>query len=291
MRVSVIVPCFNHERYVAACLAAICAQDWDDLEVIVLDDGSTDGTWAAIERFTPPPTVRFERSTGPNRGASVTLNAGLVRATGDYVTICNSDDLFSPGRIRTLVDALREGGARFAFSRVRCIDAKGRDVTDLWPYARSLARTQDRIAQAPAIGFALALSNVAISTGNFFFERSLLQTVGGFRPYKLVHDWDFILRVLLETEPLFVDEPLYEYRLHSNNSFTSLLGSVAAVECPELMRRFLKAATLGQPHNERCPSPRNWPGYFEAFIEEHAYEPYLAQWDTIDGPAYPLGAA
>jgi hypothetical protein len=136
------------------------------------------------------------------------------------------------------------------------------------------------------VGFALTLTNVAISTGNFFFRRSLYREVGEFRPYKLCHDWDFILRCLLCTEPVYVPEPLYGYRLHTANSFSSLMSTAAAVECPELMRRFMLAATTRFTRNRLCPSPTNWPQLFEAFIQEHHYEPYLAGWEAIDEPFY-----
>lgn len=289
MRVSVVVPVYNHQRYVTACLASICDQGWPDLELIVIDDGSKDDSWSLIEGFPYPRGVlpKLERSV--NRGASTTLNVGLARATGEVIALCNSDDVFLPGRLTTMVRALESSSRDFAFSRVRCLDGHGRDVTASAPYAQELARKQDEIAAMPAVGFALMLTNVAISTGNFLFRRSLLDALGGFRPYKLVHDWDFILRALLLTEPLFVDAPLYGYRLHGENSFPSLLSSVAAVECPELMRRFLKAASAARPRNALCPSPLNWPGFFEAFVEEHHYEGYLQEWERIDAPWFPLG--
>ena len=129
------------------------------------------------------------------------------------------------------------------------------------------------------------MTNVAISTGNFFFERSLVAAVGYFRPYRYAHDWDFLLRCLLFTEPVFVAEPLYSYRLHAHNSFISL-ASVAAIECPELMRRFVRATITGRYPNRLAPSPRNSPGYFEVFLEEHGCQPYLVGWSDVDDVVY-----
>ncbi len=284
MLLSVVVPCFNHERYVEECLRSIDAQDVD-LEVLLVDDGSTDETWDRISCFdwTPGRHVRALRT--PNRGAHAALNTGLSLASGHYVALCNSDDRYGPGRLKTLVNALVREQARFAFSGVRFVDAQGEDISAAWPYAKELVARQAAITRFASVGFALVPSNVTISTGNFVFERSLLDEVGYFRPYRYVHDWDFVLRTLLVTEPLYVPQPLYDYRLHPQNSFLALEQD-AARECPELMRRFLKAAHAREPKNRLCPSPSRWPFYFESFLEEHRYQPYLAAWDQVDDPFF-----
>lgn len=279
-RVSIVVPVFNHARYVEACLGSLCAQAWADLELIVLDDGSTDDSWERVRSFPVPAGVRLVRETAPNRGAAAVLNDGLGRATGQWVAICNSDDLFAPDRVRALAAELQSSGARFAFSAISCIDEAGKDVTSRWPYARSLAAIQARIATYPTVGFSLLVSNGAISTGNFFFERSLFDEVGGFRPLKLTHDWDFLLRCLLVTEPRYVARPLYRYRLHAANSFLGLLGPVAKDEDDALLRSFLQAACSAPPANPTCPSPAHWPEFFSAFLEAHHLERGLERWSA-----------
>lgn len=284
-RVSVVVPCYNHGAYVERCLAAIDAQDYPDLEVIVVDDGSRDDSWARINAHRWRPGISVHPVRLENRGAHAALNHGLDLATGDFIALCNSDDYFAPARLRTLVERTQDAGARFAFSGVRFVDDAGTDVSEKVPYARDLVRRQAEIAGYPTPGFAIVLTNVAISTGNFFFARSLLEEIGYFRPYRYCHDWDFLLRALLVTEPLYVPEVLYWYRLHGQNSFTAL-DSAAAWECPELMRRFMRGTIAERHANRLAPSPRNWPGYFEYFVEEHHYQPYLVGWDGVDGVAY-----
>jgi glycosyltransferase involved in cell wall biosynthesis len=286
MEFSVVVPCYNHERYVAACLEAIDRQDVDGLEIIVIDDGSKDRSWELIDghQFSPRHTVKKLRT--PNRGAHAALNLGLAEATGKYVALCNSDDLFAPDRLQALRQAVVEHGARFAFSKVWYVDGDGRDVTQSSAYAAELKGKQDAISTFPSVGWALIPTNVTISTGNFFFERSLAIEVGAFRPYRLVHDWDFVLRALLVTEPLYVPRALYGYRLHGTNSFTGLLGEVAARECPELMRRYWKAASAAAPTNRLAPSPARWPYFCETYLKDLKYEPYLTGWEGIDGPFY-----
>jgi glycosyltransferase involved in cell wall biosynthesis len=281
--VSVIVPCYNHERYVAGCLDAIDAQV-PPLEIVVIDDGSSDGTWEEISKFRFQRRHEVVRIRSTNRGAHAALNEGLRRARSPWVAICNSDDVFAPRRLQSLMNWAERSKARFLFSSISCIDDAGREVVNA--YAKNLLGKQSSISAFPTVGWALVESNVAISTGNFFFERKLVDEVGFFRPYRLVHDWDFVLRALLVTEPVWVPEPLYAYRLHGSNSFTALMGEVAARECPELMRRYWKAAVRTRPSNVLAPSPHHWPVFGDLFLKELKYQPYMTDWDRVDGPFY-----
>jgi glycosyltransferase involved in cell wall biosynthesis len=210
---------------------------------------------------------------------------GIHLASGDYIALCNSDDAFLPQRLSAMASRLVSSPNRFAFSAVRFVDAAGNDISAVSPFARDLVEKQSAIAGFPSVGFALTLTNVAISTGNFFFAKSLVADIGYFRKYRYCHDWDFALRALLFTEPLYVPEPLYLYRLHGANSFLGL-DSAAATECPELMRRYMKAARQGHYPNQLAPCPANWPVFFDVFIAEHGYEPYLTGWESIDGVFY-----
>lgn len=285
MTVSIIVPCYNHERYVTQCLASLDAQDHEDLEIIVIDDGSKDATWEHISRYRWRANRRVKTLRVPNGGAHAAINRGMDMATGEFITVCNSDDYFAPQRISRLLRAMQTNDTPLVFSGVRCVDSQGHDITDSWPFAQDLHRKQLEIREHPSVGFAIVLTNVAISTGNMLFRRSLLEQIGYFRPYRYCHDWDFLLRSLLIGEPVYVPEPLYFYRLHPGNSFLAL-QEAAAHECPELMRRFMKATMTQRFANRLAPSPRNWPGFFEYFIEAHGYQPYQKEWAGIDGVFY-----
>jgi glycosyltransferase involved in cell wall biosynthesis len=283
MRISVVVPCFNHERYVSECLASIDAQDHADLEIIVIDDGSTDASWQKISEFAPTQGHTVRRVQKRNEGAPSALNRGLALATGEVIAICNSDDCFAPGRLTAMTKELVEKRGRFAFSAVAFVDESGAELPVDHAYAMELRERQRAIATHPTVGFALLRSNVAISTGNFVFTRSLLAEIGHFRAYRYCHDWDYLLRALLETEPVYISRELYRYRLHSRNSFRALAAS-AEIECPDLLRRFMRASLSDQYPNRRAPSRRNWPVYFDYFIDRLGYGPYLLDWDKIDDP-------
>lgn len=110
--VSVIVPCYNAERFLAATVDSVLAQDYAPLQLVLVDDGSTDGTRALIESWGSKATPVF----GPNRGASEARNAGLAAAEGDFILYLDADDLLLPGTIAGRVQALTAAGADVAYT-------------------------------------------------------------------------------------------------------------------------------------------------------------------------------
>ena len=117
----------------------------------------------------------------------------------------------------------------------------------------------------PSVGFALLRENVAISTGNLIFRRSLFERVGGFRPLLYCHDWDLLLRSVLVAEPAFVPALLYEYRIHETNSYRAL-GEVAVRETEAVLISYFSAVRRGCFANPLAPAPANWPGLFETMM-------------------------
>lgn len=94
--ISIVVPVYNGARFLAECLDSLAAQDHPAIEIVVVDDGSTDGSAAVAERFGAgrAPTVRVLRH--PHRGLGTTRNAGVDAASGDFVAFCDADDTWKP---------------------------------------------------------------------------------------------------------------------------------------------------------------------------------------------------
>ena len=105
--ISILIPAYNHERYVKTCIRSVLDQDWPRIELIVIDDGSKDGTWSELQRVREECERRCERvvfETQSNRGTCVTGNRlyGLMR--GDFnMTVASDDALAGPGSLRALV--------------------------------------------------------------------------------------------------------------------------------------------------------------------------------------------
>jgi glycosyltransferase involved in cell wall biosynthesis len=273
--VSVIVPSFNHAHYLEQCLESVFMQTYPYVEIVLIDDGSSDRSLQvarALKRHSP-----FEMTilAQHNRGAHEAINRGLHMAKGFYATILNSDDYFHPDRLTRCVTAAEAASSQFAFTKVGYVDQFNSDVSQVDPYAIDLVIKQNSIESYMTVGFSLLESNVAISTGNFFFTKALFEIVGEFDNLRYCHDWDYILRSLLHAEPLYIDETLYYYRLHRSNSFRDL-ADVARHECPYLMRKFF---SLGKTtvQNPLAPTANNWGEYFWTFIERIRYATYLAK--------------
>jgi glycosyltransferase involved in cell wall biosynthesis len=101
--VSVVIPAYNRERYLAEAISSVLAQGLDGTEVIVVDDGSTDGTAAAATRFPGVACLRLQ-----HRGAAAARNAGIAAAGGELLAFLDSDDLWAPGKLASQLARLQE---------------------------------------------------------------------------------------------------------------------------------------------------------------------------------------
>ena len=169
-----MIPAYNHARYLEAALESLFAQTYRNVEIMLIDDGSTDDT-ADVARRT------LERSPFPhrmihraNRGAARTLNEAFELASAPYVNVLNSDDMFETSRLQMMVDQVAATGASWGFSAIAFIDAAGGDVDLLHdPRAYPLACSISAVPAARSTGFALLAANVVVSSGNLFCSRAL----------------------------------------------------------------------------------------------------------------------
>jgi len=237
-RVSVIMPAYNHERFVGVSFDSVIRQSLRDIELIVVDDGSQDGTGVLLDQLAESCTTHAVTVVHqPNEGAHAAINRGLARARGEFVAIINSDDLYESTRLEIMLAAMRERPADFAFSGSRFIDDDGVELGTGNPYVEELRKG---IARSLAFGdplIPLLQDNVAISTGNFVLRRTLLEKTGGMSAFRVCHDWDFILAASYFTPLAFVPEPLYHYRVHHANTFSGL-RIYAHLESDQVLDRF-----------------------------------------------------
>jgi glycosyltransferase involved in cell wall biosynthesis len=235
----------------------------NDLELIVVDDGSVDESIATLAQLAKQDS-RVRLFSRANKGAPTTINEGIARARGKWIGILNSDDLYAVNRLQLMLEVLERTDASWGFSRVEVIDGSGhRAQSARADWYRDL---QAEIQGWPTTGYALLKANVAISTGNLFFARRLFELVGSFRELELVHDWDFALRLLYHAEPVYVDQPLYCYRLHDQNTIGRIAQTTTDREVAFILRDFFLAVALDKPPNTLAPNAYTWPGYFEETV-------------------------
>ena len=256
--VSIIVPAYNHELYIVETIQSILDQDYPNLEIIIINDGSTDNTETLAKKVLAGSPVSFQFISQMNSGAHVAINTGIKLAKGEYLAVLNSDDYFFPSRISIMVGELIKHKRRFAYSKVLHIQTNG----DPHPYQEQYLSQIERAVIFPTMSFELLRNNIAVTTGNFIFHRSLIVEIGDFDKHITCHDWDFILRVLLVEEPLFIDQILLAYRIHPQGTLQLNLEKVNA-EINQIMLNYLEKAD--QAINPLAPTPKNWGDYWALF--------------------------
>ena len=118
-RVSVVLVTWNSAQHLPRCLSAIAQQSWSDAELIVVDNGSTDGS-------ADHATIR----NPDNRGFAAAVNQGIAAAHGEFVLLCNPDAFLEPDYIRRVVEALDEAGESFGMATGKLLSASGDDIVD-----------------------------------------------------------------------------------------------------------------------------------------------------------------
>ena len=200
--VSVVIPAYNASGYVREAAESALAQTFDDLEVIVVDDGSTDDTAAVADGL----DVRCVRQS--NQGVSAARNRGIAESTGRYVAFLDADDAWLPAKLATQLDALRSNSARrLSYSALLVTDA-------------SLEPVEVRRGElhGSALETLLLRGNVVGGGSNVICERELFDRAGGFDPtLSQCADWDMWVRLAALTDFAYVDEPLVRYRRHESS--------------------------------------------------------------------------
>jgi CDP-glycerol glycerophosphotransferase len=140
-RISVVVPIYDVEDYLDECLRSIAGQTHGDLEVVMVDDGSTDSSAAIAERFARH-DPRFTLIRQPNAGLGAARNTGLDAASGEYLAFADSDDVLPPDAYERLLATLERTGSDFATGNVQRLSSEGR--TQAAFLATTFARTRRR---------------------------------------------------------------------------------------------------------------------------------------------------
>ena len=271
MRTSVIIPCYNHERFIGEAIRSVLEQDHPDLELVVVDDGSTDGSIEAIERTMAnfgEADARLHSQS--NHGAHSAINTGIELSSGQCIALLNSDDAYAATRISRIIKKADNRELFFIFTGIDFVDGAGNRLASEHPHSRWYQRIAENRATAPTLGFSLLQDNISVTSGNFAFSRSLYDQLGGFSDYKFCHDWDFLMRATRLVEPDFLEAPLLHYRAHDSNT-THSLRHVQEEEVSGALNRFLQlCADEGAP-NPLAPCPENWPSFFETYARKTTF--------------------
>lgn len=207
---SIIIPCYNAETWISECLDSVIAQTYRPLEVIVIDDGSTDSSLKIIQRCATqyPDLIRYESTS--NRGACTARNTGFRTSRGEYVMFLDADDVIEPTAIAELVYALHNTDYGIAACNWRYL-RHSRDKLAVFGAPRSPKNLND--IERELAGYYNPL-------GSLLFTQTAVTSVGGWdESLSAFQDVDLKLRCLLQGIKLVrINQIGFFYRLHDGIS-------------------------------------------------------------------------
>ncbi|MCC6850398.1 MAG: glycosyltransferase [Deltaproteobacteria bacterium] len=210
-RVSVVLPVYNHLRFLPEAIGSVLAQTYTDFELVIVNDGSTDGTREYLDTLADPRIVVVHQE---NRRLPGALNTGFARACGELLTWTSADNHCAPLFLEALVGALdRFPEAGFAYAAFAWIDDESR-IT-------GIHRDQEVTVRS------LLKQNPGIAA--FLYRRACRDAVGEYDPaLDGAEDWDMWLRIVERFPAVYVPEILYYYRLHADSMTVKHRERVAA---------------------------------------------------------------
>ena len=211
-KVSVFISNYNYARYLPECLDSILAQTYQDFEIVIVDDGSTDNSLEILmdyKRRYPEKIHHYWHPGHANKGLSVSSNLAISKAQGEYLAWTGSDDMWYPEKLERQIEQLdSDPRLGMVYSYADFVDGEGRvlpgragiDITsDPNPVGRML-----RSCHPPAMTVVI--------------RRQCLEEVGVFdETLPTIQDWDLWIRVFSRWKVGFIDRPLAKYRIHGNN--------------------------------------------------------------------------
>lgn len=232
--VTVIVPVYNHERYIGECLDSIAGQNYHNIEVIIINDGSTDSSALVIERWLHHNAdISVKYINKKNEGLCNTLNVALSLAQGEYIAFIASDDVWLPTRLERQVAFLEDNkNIGLVFADAYFIKGYDKTTVKYSHYKPDIPRRYLNCIQNANIYESLLVSNSILSL-TVLVRRECVTNVGSFDPTLKYEDYDMWLRIARRYPVAYIDDPLAYYRIHesnfSNDSIVMLIGAIQSI--------------------------------------------------------------
>jgi glycosyltransferase involved in cell wall biosynthesis len=226
--VSVVIPAYNAERYIAKTLDCLMQQTLRDFEILIVNDGSTDGTKSVIEKFFFDRRIRyFEKANG---GTGSALNIGHREAKGKYITWCSADNIYMKNFLMTLsqcLDITSKQGVHFVYSDFLYIDQNDRVMQEV-------RHNQPQPAQDLINGYDIGMS--------FMYTKELWDNVGDYSS-DICEDFNWVIRAAEFTRFALIKSILACFRVHQGQITGSRKEEEAAAssKCKALAMEYLKS--------------------------------------------------
>ena len=202
--VSIIIPSYNHSKYITETIESILGQTYDNFELIVIDDGSQDNSIEIIEKLRLNNKFIFIKRE--NKGLCETLNEGINLSRGKYIAICASDDIYLKDKIKLQVDFL-ETNPNYAlcYGKIISFDNDGNQK-----FINSKKYKSGKL-------FLDLIKTNFVPAVTQMYRKDIFDNIGGFDKDLWIEDWDMLLRISYSYEIGFLDKYLAMYRNHGEN--------------------------------------------------------------------------
>lgn len=252
--VSIVVLTYNSASYIIETLESIKDQDYPNMELVVSDDGSKDGTYSIVIEWIEQNKNRFVRSiiirSFENQGTSFNYNHGIINSTGSYIKTLDGDDCLNGQRaISAYVDFVENNNVDICISDVELFTKDNMDITKFrsdYDFYFSCV-CEDYMHQKSRIVTELALPNPAV-----FFSRKLYMQIGGYDiRYKYLEEWPFFYKAIMSGFQIYpIKERLVKYRLISKSVSHNTVSKVY-VELQRDLFRFYRDHLIGHLFDDR----------------------------------------
>jgi len=243
-RVSIVIPTYNMANYLPVALDSTLDPSYPDIEIVVVDDGSTDDTAEIIRPYLPH--VRYFRQQ--QQGVAAARNRALELAQGEYVRFLDADDALCPDALSPQVDLLdRHPQVALVYGQAHVVDADGTVQGLFGPPRAPAAVTVTPSAQA----FRRLLRGCDICASTVMVRRAVLQRVGPFQQECVPgEDWDVWLRIAAYFDQAYISRPLAYYRVHRNSATAGYTVFSVADSHRSTLRALFARPDLPYPHLE-----------------------------------------
>lgn len=231
MRVSIVTPSYNHSQFIERTILSVLNQGYEDIEYIVIDGGSTDGTLEILRKYSD----RIIWKSESDRGQSDAINKGLKMATGEILAYLNSDDTYEPNAICRVVEFFKKHPEKkWAYGKCRIINEPDQEIRKpITLYKNVLSKNYD---------YRKLLTENFISQPATFWKRELISEFGYFNENEhLCMDYEYWLRIGQAHPAGVIDEYLANFRYYA----TSKSGSTVKKMFQDNLRL---ARQYGQKH-------------------------------------------
>lgn len=222
--VSIIVPLYNHEKYFPQTLESIIAQDYGNIELVIVNDGSTDNSDDVVQRYYPKLQKRcknFQYLSTENGGVCKALNLAASKASGEFLLLCSSDDIMLANRARDQLQYMRNNPmVDLLFSNgYQVSDNSFIDIEHDIDESKLLTSIFPELSSSEFGEFDWMIDSIAhIPSPSFFCSRSFFQQQLGFDEELAFEDVDFYLRASDTGSCHFDSKPVFIHRLHGDNT-------------------------------------------------------------------------